>query len=1072
MRSSFRGVVTAAMLAIGLSSNWVPLSAQTVNGTILGVVNDPQGGPVAKANVSARSLDTGVVRTTTSEDGGLYRIGNLPAGSYAVTASANGFKTETRTGIIVTVGADTTVNFAMALGAVTDTVSVTAEAPQVDATTSTGSGFANSITIGELPLNGRDWLQLALLEPGVSLGNTVVESDASRSQRGYGIAINIAGGRDTDNAFRIDGLIVNDYANSGPGSSLQVNLGVDAIREFSVLTSNFSAEYGRSSGGIINAITKSGTNDIHGSAYDFIRNSDLDARNFFDGKSIPPFRRNQFGGSVGGPIRKDKTFFFANFERLGELESLSSSVSTLSANAHNGILCANTGCSQTTQVAVNPDVAPYLALYPVPNGAVSGNTGIFQYAAPMHGTENYVIGKIDQYFSPMTTLSASYSYDNALSVAPDNFDLKLASNPSRRQNAAINLQHLFSANVINNFRVGVARDHAGGNIDTDPMNAALDNPALGFLPGRNMGNISIAGVTGVFGGIGSGNGLSALRLFGYTAPQAGDDVSWTKGRHNIRIGSSFERIDYNVNSADKPNGLWTFSSIQNFLQGVPSLFNGDFPGTDSIRGERMSIVAGYIQDDYRLRPNFTINLGVRYEMGTVVKEINGKTANLRDLTSPAVTIGNPYYQNPTLKNFAPRVGFAWDPFKDGKTAIRGGFAIFDIVPLPYLFITRMPRSTPFSIAGVLNNPPPSSFPDEVFQLLTPVTQRAVHIQYNPDPSYKAEWNLTIQRQLARTLVLTTAYVGSAGVHLAHTVDDADQVPTSLVTWNGTNLIFPVPLPGQAIQRINPNFGQIESTDFDGHSSYNSLQVNLMQRPLKGLTYQVAYTWSKSMDNGSTSFGDAENQNTSGPSYAFYPAINRGVSDFNIPQNMVANFHYDIPIAAAFKSNVITKFVFGGWQVGGIYTIQTGAPFTLKLSSDEADTGNSLTGGVQGGQRPNYVNAPGCNPDATTGNINDFIKTQCFAFPAPGVLGNLGRNTLHMPTFHDLDFSLFKTQTLGERLKVQFRAEMFNILNYANIQAQTLAIFNGSGQLIPSVVNAQGATVNTSRQIQFGLKLQF
>src|SRR6266446_1549417 len=326
------------------------LNAQTVSGTILGLVQDPQGAAIPKAEVSARNIETGVVRKTTADDSGIYRISSVPAGSYEITVSVAGFKTEVRSGVIVTVGGDVAVNFSLSVGAVSEKVEVTGEAPQVDTSSSAMGGFVNSETIRELPLNGRDWLQLALLQPGVNFNTGQQQSDTNRGPRGNGIAISISGGRPTANAFRIDGLVVNDYANAGPGSSLRVNMGVDAIREFSVLTNSYSAEYGRGSGGVVNAITKSGTNQIHGSAYEFVRNSAFDARNFFDGRTLPPFHRNQYGGALGGPIRKDKTFFFTNYEKLGEVKSLSTNDPTLSANAHNGILCANTACTSTNVV--------------------------------------------------------------------------------------------------------------------------------------------------------------------------------------------------------------------------------------------------------------------------------------------------------------------------------------------------------------------------------------------------------------------------------------------------------------------------------------------------------------------------------------------------------------------------------------------------------------------------------------------------------------------------------------------------------------------------------------------------
>ncbi len=1051
------------------------LHAQTVSGTILGQIQDQQGAAIGKAEVSTRNLETGAVRKAIADDTGSYRITSVPAGSYEVSASIAGFKTEVRSGVVVTVGGDVSVNFSLTIGAISEKVEVTGEAPQLDTSSSAMGGFVNSATIRELPLNGRDWLQLALLQPGTNFNAGQNQDDSRHAPRGNGVAISISGGRATDNAFRIDGLIVNDYANAGPGSTLRVNMGVDAIREFSVLTNNYSAEYGRSSGGIVNAITKSGTNQIHGAAYEFVRNSAFDARNFFDQKDIPPFHRDQYGGALGGPIKKDKTFFFTNYEKLGELKSLSSAVSTISANAHNGTLCSNTACTQTTQIAINPKVLPYLALYPLPNGAVNGNTGIFAFGQARRGEENYVIGKIDHYFSPTTTLSGSYSYDNTRVTIPDSFNLKLAASPSRRQNGVLNLQHLFSPSLINNIRAGISRTYSASNFDCCANNPALTDPSLGFLPGRNLGSFTISGVTGVYGGIGGGFSNNAPNITGYTAPQAYDDLSWTKGRHSIRMGFSFERINDNLVNGASPLGTWTFASVQAFLQGTATQFSSDLPGTDVTRGMRMSVFAGYIQDDFRVRTNLTINLGVRYEIGTVVKEVNGKVANLRNLADPQSTIGDPYYNNPTHKNFAPRIGFAWDPFKNGKTAVRGGFGMFDIIPLPYLFQQRMPYGPPFFLQGVVASPPVSSFPNQVAPLQKLSSLRATHIEFNPEPAYKAQWNLNIQRQLTRSVALTVGYVGSAGVHLAHPIEDIDQVPPSLVHFDSAldSFVFPVPAPGQPIQRINPNFGRIDATDWGGHSSYHSLQANLVQRLAKGLTYQLAYTWSKSIDNGSTTFSEGgETVNSVGAPYAFCNC-NRGVSDYDIPHNFVANFQYDLPVPATLKAHAVTNILLGGWQVGGIYTRQSGGPFSVKMSSDQAFTGNSVTTGINGAQRPQYVNAPGCTPNAVTGDIGHYVMTQCFAFPAPGQLGNLGRNTLWMPVYRDLDFSVFKNQNLwGEKIKAQFRVEMFNILNNTNLQPQLVTLFDGTGKLVLSAGTPMAPTANASRQIQLGLRLLF
>ena len=1064
-KNIFRVVMCTSFVLAAMYS----LRAQTVSGTIQGLIQDEQGAVIARAEVTARNLETGAVRKTNADDNGTYRIFSIPAGPYEVSASAAGFKTEVRTGIAVTVGSDTSVNFSLTVGGISEQVQVTSEAPQVDAFSSTLGGFVNSTTIRELPLNGRDWLQLTLLQPGALQNAGEAQADTARAQRGNGLAISISGGRIVENVFRIDGLVVNDYANAGPGSSLHVNMGVDAIREFSILTNNYSAEYGRGASGVVNAITKSGTNDFHGTAYYFHRNSALDARNFFDGPNIAPFRRHQYGGAIGGPIRKDKTFFFSNYEALTEAKGLSFSSDTLSPDARNGILTSGT-------VNVDSRIKPYLQLYPLPNTAITGDIGKFAFDAVRLGDEKYVIGKIDHYFSSATTLNGHYSYDDTTATAPSPYNQKLTGALSRRQNVVLSLQHVFSPTLINNSRVGVTRTWAGNELDCCVKLPLLDDLSLSFVPGVPVGTFNTTGLRNGFGGVGQGG----LNKFFYTAPQFYNDLSWTRGRHSIRTGFAFERVLDNLDERNRPNGLWTFPSIAAMLQVQPTQFSAQFPGTDGIRGLRNSIFGGYIQDDYRIRPHLAINLGVRYDMATVIKEVNGKIGNLRYITDASVSTGDPYYNNPTLKNFAPRTGFSWDPFQDGKTAIRGGVGMFDIIPLPHIFVSIVPRSAPYYQEGSVSDsavtPLAPAFPGQALRLLSASTIQATHIEFNPRRSYRVQWNLNIQRQLTGSMALTVGYVGSAGVHLTHTIYDNDQVPPSLVKVVDSHFVFPIPAPGERIQRINPNFGQIRSTDWNGHSSYHALQTNLVQRLTKGLTYQIAYTWSKSIDDGTNTTSDGENLNTIGQAWAFCARCNRGPSDFDIPHNFVVNFQYDLPVPESVKSHALANTVLGGWQVGGIYTRQTGGAYNVKITTDRAFTGNSVVGAGQGGQRPDYLgHLPGCSPsEVTTGDIGHLIKTSCFSFPAPGVLGNLGRNLFHMPAFRELDFTLFKNQSLrGEKLKMQFRAEMFNILNNTNLTAQTFTnTFTGTGALVESFGTPTAPTYNQSRQIQLGLRLLF
>jgi hypothetical protein len=714
---------------------------------------------------------------------------------------------------------------------------------------------------------------------------------------------------------------------------------------------------------------------------------------------------------------------------------------------------------------------PYLAFYPYPNGAVNGDSGKFNFASVQAGDEKYVIGKVDHYFSPATTLTGSYSWDTTRVTTPDNYDEKLTNTPSLKMNGIINLQHIFSSTLIDNVRAGVTRA-VESSLDCCVTIPALADVSNGFVPNKPPGNFAVTGLTsGAFGGPGTGG----ITNFGYTAPQAYDDLSWNKGRHSIRAGFGFERIDSN-SVIDKGNGTWTFPSIQALLQVNPSQYSGLIVNSNTDRGARSSVIGAYVQDDFRILSNLTLNMGVRYEMSTVITESTGKIANLRNLTDPAVTVGGPFYKNPTLKNFAPRFGLAWDPFKDGRTAIRAGAGMFDIVPLPYLLINLLSRSVPFYEEGTLANPPSSSFPGGAYALLNPSAFTAAHLQFDPPRSYKMQWNFNVQRQITKTIALTAGYVGSSGVHLAHTIQDTDQTPASLVTFNGTNLVFPIPATGQAIQRINPNFGAIRSTDFSGHSTYHALQTSLVERPVKGLMFQASYTFSKNIDNGSTTAFDNENLNTVGSPWAFCDRCNRGPSDFNIPHNFVLNFQYDVPVPSVVKSRAIPNAILGGWQLGGIYTRQTGGVYNVKITTDRAETGNSYVGSTAGGQRPNYLEyLPGCSPaEVTTGDISHLINVSCFGFPALGTLGNLGRNVFHMPVFRDLDLSLFKNANLmGEKLKAQLRVEVFNILNNTNLAPQSFSnTFSGTGLLQPSFGTPTAPTANTSRQIQVGLRLRF
>ena len=1062
IRLSVRVVVSVAALLLLVQAQHS--YGQVVNGTIFGTVRDSSGAVIPTAKISAKNLETGAARTVVSDTLGAYQIPGVAAGNYEVEAVAVGFKTFVHGGISVTVGESVPVNFELPVGETQQKVEVQAAPPQVETTNASLGGLVGENAVRELPLNGRDWLQLVMLQPGVT-GGIGQQSSAgfsnSRAARGNGESLSVSGGRPTGNVFLVDGLVVNDYANASPGSGLNVNLGVEAIREFRVLTNEYTAQYGRASGGVVTAVYKSGTNQLHGGVFEFLRNSPLDARNFFDAQK-PPFRRNQFGGSIGGPIAKNRTFFFADFEELREVKGLAHVSFTLSPNARNGTVCANTACTQTTNVAINPAVRPYLAFFPQPNGPITGDIGQYIFAGKREGYEHYGIARIDHHFSERTELSGSYQADDTTEGQPDPYNQKLTGSPSRHQNAIATLQQIFTPSVLNVARAGVSRTHATDALDEAALNPVATDSSLGFFPGRPAGIITIAGLTGTQGGIGA----SGSDTLNYTSLQGGDQLTWIRGRHTFSFGGNVERIRYNKDSLSIPLGEYDFDTVANFLLGLPGQFTGDEPGSLDIRGLRQTYLGLYAEDQFSARPNLKITLGLRYEYVNPLSEQFGRTSNLPTLSSPTPIVGGNYF-NTTKKNFSPRVAVAWDPTGSGRTSIRSGFGIYDVLPMAYLMENRT-NGYPVFLQGSVSSPPSLPFPTGALALLQVGSKRATYVEQNPPRAYSMQWNFTLQRQLASDVVLTAGYVGSRANHLPRSIEDIDQVPLSLVT-TAPDRHVQFPTTG-TIQRVNPNFSRIATTLWDDHSTYHALVTDLSKRFSHGFILKAAYTWSKSIDLGSNTFSDNESTNTSGSSYAFLPNLQKGVSDFDVTHNFVLHYSWTIP------SGSLTRFsraVLGGWELGGIFTARSGAPFSVTIQTDRARTGDSRVRSTSGGQRPDYNPAPGCNPNAINpGNASNYINTACFSWPTLGELGNLGRNTLRGPGLEEFDSSLFKNFRLSEHARVQFRAEAFNLFNRANFQAPKVKIFDGSGNLIPNSSQLTSPTQTSERQIQFGLKLNW
>src|SRR5579872_5009743 len=1111
----------------------VPARAQVAGAALSGTVADASGAVIPNAQIVITDVGTGVTRTVNSTSAGFYTAPNLLPGNYKVNVTAPGFSTLERTGITLTVGAQQVVDLTLQVGEVSQTVQVTGEALNVELASSSVSAQVNATTVRELPLNGRSWTDLAALQPGVNSIETQPSfaSGSDRGNRGFGSQSSISGARPQQNNYRLDGVSINDYSNGAPGSVLGGNLGVDAIQEFSVLTSNYSAEYGKTSGGVINAVTRSGTNTFHGSAYEFLRNSALDARNYFDGATIPPFRQNQFGASGGGPILKDRTFIFGDYEGIRESKGITTVNIVPSANARNGILdypspanfpsgCTSNGVTGTFNgspfsqcvVSVAPSVQSYLPLFPAPNGSATqnglGNTFSSNFVAQRILAENFFTVRVDHKISSNDSLFGTYVYDRTPYTLPDQFGDVLLSDLTFRQVAILEETHIFNPNFINTVRFGYNRNRVDNDVSVSAIVPAAGDLSLGAVPGRAAAQVSVGGLTAFSGGIGG----NPTYFFRWNSFQPSDDAFITKGKHSLKFGFQAERMQMNVQSFSNPNGVFSFGDLAGFLTNQPTKFNSALLASSHDRAFRQTLYGAYVQDDWRFRPNLTLNLGLRYEMTTVMTETKGKLVNLVNPTDATGRTGDPLYKNPTLRNFEPRVGFAWDPFHNGKTAVRGGFGLFDVLPLPSQYFLMENLAAPYFLLGATSNKAAlaNTFYTNAFPLLqNPSSLRTAYIENDPHRNYVMQWNMNIQRAITPTLTTTVGYVGSRGVHMPYRTDDYDMVLPTLTSagylWpcgpngkgdpcgvgflpTGTQL---APVPSA---ELNPHFGSMRAMLYQGMSYYNALQVQVIKNMSHGVQVQGAFTWAKSMDTDSATLAGDQFGNSIQSLDWFNQGLSRSLSDFNVGRTLVINAIWEVP---GLKSSMkAANWATNGWQVGGIFKASDGIPFTATFGSSGDVLGKKSSNTFD---YPDRVGGSGCNTLVNPGNPKNYIKTQCFTIPtAPNptfyaancdpqlgtglqcfnLRGNAGRNILIGPGLTDFDFSLFKNNyipRISETFNIQFRAELFNVLNHPNFAPpptpSNTDIFTPTGATSGSV-GVLTSTSTTSREIQFALKFMW
>jgi Carboxypeptidase regulatory-like domain/TonB dependent receptor len=1035
---------------VGATAMWCVLSlvgvasAQTTS-TIAGRVADSSGGVLTGVTVTARHVATGHSRAVVTGADGRYVLPLLPVGGYELRAELSGFKPLVRKGVETTVAVTTVVDLTLEVGGVAEEVTVAGSTQQVNVSSSELSYLVSGKALEELPLNGRNYTDLAMLQPGVIPyanrdGGSVVA---------HGLGMSINGQDPRSNVYLLDGTLLNDFTNAPAGSAASTALGLETVREFRVETNAYSAEFGRNSGGQVNVLTKSGTNSVHGSAYEFHRNDAFDARNFFDGASQPDFWRNQFGATVGGPIAQDRLFYFAGYEGLRE--KLGRTVSTFvpDDNARQGLLPDPARPGQFVNVGVNPAVAPYLNEYPRANGPNIGQ-GIagYTFGFDQRITEDFAQGRIDYNRGPSHQFFGRYTYDDAEQQLPTDYPQFPRSFLSRNQFFTGEYRWIASASTLHTFRLGFSRTRIGQNVEANTSTTLAP-----FVPGRLVGDIDVANLQR-FGPQSSANLRLVQNVFSgqYSVVQ-------TRGRHLLKAGGLVERYQMNMVNPTFSLGIYTFSDLRAFLENRPLRFVGLTPEAQFDRYWRSTLFGVFAQDEFQVSQGLTLNGGVRYETYTMPVDIYGRDATLITMADREPTLGR-LFDHPPRANVSPRGGFAWDPFGDGRTSVRGGYGLyFNTQNQQNLIVTvTNPPATP---RPVIANPTfPNPFPRPGSISIRPM-------QWDIENPRVHVWNVNVQRELWADTVVTAGYAGSRGTHLLRSGDVNVAQPTTLP--DGTPFI-PLGTP-----RPNSAFTTIELKSSDGDSWYKAFILDVRRRFVGGLALQSSYTLSSSEDTtqASTFFSDATNGTTSAfPE--FIPGYNKGPSDFDARHNWVVNFTWEIPFARNLDG--AAKALLDGWQLSGIGQLRSGNPLTVFVASNRSRSqwAPSLGPGI-GPDRPSY--APGRGPDdAVLGRPDQWFDPTAFVLQPAGTFGNTGRGDFDGPDLKTLDLSLLKStrwSRLGDVGRVELRIEAFNVFNHANFSPPNLTVFSGTdGQPPLSTFGRVRSTVTSSRQIQLGLRLVF
>jgi hypothetical protein len=1062
---------SAFILALALTSLVLPPAAICQDlAAISGVVTDASGGALDGATIIVKNLETGAVRQVTADAAGRYAVPALPVGKYSVTANKSGFQTGSKTGILLVVGQQAEEDLALAVGAISQVITVEDVAPPVAVSTQQTSGLVGEQQVKDLPLNGRSYDELMTLNPGVVNYTSERSGGVGTSNSAIGNMFSVSGRRPQESLFLLNDIEYTGASeiNLTPGGASGQLLGVDGVREFNVVSDTYGAEYGKRPGAQVSVTTTSGSNGLHGTLYEFLRNSDLDARNFFDQASIAPFERNEYGGALGGPIQTDKTFAFADFEGFQQRLGLSDVTLVPDANARLGLLPNSSG--KLVSAGIVPSASALMSLWPVANGPDLGGGIAEAFSQPLqHIREDFGTARLDHVFSVQDTLASVYTVDNSSAQTPTVNPLSSLAIGEIEQVASVEETHVFSPRLVNSARVGFSRATMAfeGEVGVSGVPGWISGDPIGaVVVGGGTASNAAAQISGAGANVAS-NTDAARNLFTYS-----DELDLNLGAHHWQAGAWVQRIQANDTFAQDQYGQASFASLAALLEGKVTTFTA-VPNTTPL-GWRSLEGAWYIQDTWKLSPKLELRLGFRAESTNGWNEAHGRAANYllgaggvietQPNVSPSALTANRAEFLPE-----PRAGLAWAPFGPNSTVIHAGFGMYSglLDNLSY----RLDQDAPFNTTVTLKNVALSSLafaPGGAIPAGGLVSPAGVQPDaYTPTV---VSYTLRVEQRLDQHTSLSVGYVGSHGYHELLSVDA--NVPNPTVCPASP---CPATLPAGTLYIAkgtalpNPALANTTSWFTEGVSSYNALQVDVNRRTSHGLTLRGVYTYSKSLDDGGTLNTSVGTNTPAFTAYPLNPKLDWGLSPFNVKNLAAINGNYELPFgtgkAFAHPNSQFASQLVSGWSVASVVTVQSGLPFSPQLGYNPSNDGDS-----RNPVRPSW------NPDFTgpviVGQQGEYFNPNAFITPAAGTYGNVGRDVLIGPGLATMDVSALKVTHIRERLNLQFRAEFFNVLNHTNLNTPNPVVFTSATSGISPTAGLISSTATTSRQIQFGLKLLF